>query len=42
MHLKFNKIKSKYEKDEDVMKAHIFDVLSEDYKPVNVSCNENI
>ena len=40
--LKFKKIKGKYNKDKDELKAHVFDVLSEDYKPVRVSFNANI
>ena len=37
LNLNFNKIKLKYKKDEDQMKAHIFDVLQEEYKPVRIS-----
>ena len=37
LNLKFNKIKEKYEKDEYEMRAHVFEVLPEEYKPVNVS-----
>ena len=36
------KIKSKYEKDSDELKTHVFDVIPEKYKPVRVSCNVNI
>ena len=42
LNLKLKKIKEKYEKDEDDMKAHIFDVLPEEYKPVRVSFNVDI
>ena len=42
LNLKFNKIKSKYEKYEDGLKARIFDILHEEYKPVRLSCNVNI
>ena len=35
--LKFNKIKVKYDKDEDDLKEHVFDVLPEDYRPVRLS-----
>ena len=41
MNLKFKKIKAKYEKYEDERKAHVFDVLPEEYKKVRVSCNVN-
>ena len=37
LNLKFNKIKEKYEKYEYEMRAHVFEVLTEEYKPVNVS-----
>ena len=30
VNLKFKNIKSKYEKDEDKLKSHVFDVLSEE------------
>ena len=39
---KFKRIKAKYKKYEDRLKAHAFDVLPEQYKPVRVSCNVNI
>ena len=42
LNLKFNKIKAKYEKDEDELKACVFDVLPEDYTLARVSCNVNI
>ena len=42
LNLKFMKIKSKYEKDSDELKTHVFDVIPEKYKPVRVSCNVNI
>ena len=42
LNLKFKNIKAKYEKYEDDLKAHVFDVLPEYYKPVRVSCNINI
>ena len=42
LNLKLKKIKDKYEKDEDEMKAHVFDVLPEKSKHVRVSCNDNI
>ena len=42
LNLKFNNIKVKYEKDKDGLKAHVSDVLPEEYKPVRVSCNVNI
>ena len=31
-----------YEKDEDELKSHVFDILPKDYKYVWVSCNINI
>ena len=37
LNLKFKNIKEKYEKDEYEMKAHVFDVLPEEYKPVRLS-----
>ena len=40
--LDFKRVKEKHEKDKDEMKAHAFDVLSEDYKTLRVSCNVNI
>ena len=39
---KLKKIKKKYEKYEDEMKALVCHVLPEDYKPARVSCNANI
>ena len=42
LNLKFNNIKSKYNKYEDKIEARVFDVTSEEYKPVRVSCNVNI
>ena len=33
----FKKIKAKYEKDEDELKAHVFDVLPDKYKKYRVS-----
>ena len=36
LNLKFNKIEAKYEKYEDKLKAHVFDVLPEKYKKVRV------
>ena len=42
LNLKFKKITAKYEKDEDEIKAHVFDVLPEKYKPMRVSCDVNI
>ena len=42
LNLKFKKIKVKHEKYEDKMKAHVFDVLPEEYNPVRLSCNVNI
>ena len=42
LNLKFNKIKAKYDKNEDQMKSYVFHVLPEYYKPVRVSCNVNI
>ena len=38
----FNNINAKYDKDEDEMKAHVFDVTPEYYKPVRISFNVNI
>ena len=35
--LRFKNIKAKYEKDEDEMKAHVFYVLTEEYKQLRVS-----
>ena len=40
--LNFKKIKARYEKYEDELKAYISDVLSEEYKPFRVSCNINM
>ena len=40
--LKFKKIKKKYEREKDNIKIHVFDGLTEEYKPLNVSCNINI
>ena len=40
--LKFKNIKAKYDKDGYDLKAHIFDVLPEDYKPMILSCYSNI
>ena len=37
LNLKFNNIKEKYDKDEDKLKSHAFDILPEYYKPVRVS-----
>ena len=37
LNLKFKKIKAKYEKYEDGIKAHVFDVLPEEHKQVRVS-----
>ena len=42
LNLKFNKIKGKYEKDGDYMKSHVFNFLTEVYKPVRISWNVNI
>ena len=42
LNLKLKKIKANYYKYEDELKAHVFDVLNEDYKPVRVSCNVSI
>ena len=42
LNLKVKKIKAKYEKDEDDLKAHLFDILPEYYKPARVSCNSSI
>ena len=42
LNLDFKKIKEKYEKDEDKLKAHVFDLLPEEYKQVRVSCKVNI
>ena len=42
LNLKLKKTKEKYEKYEDEMKEHVFDVLSEEYKPVRLSCNVKI
>ena len=42
LYLKFNNIKAKCEKYGAYMKAHAFDLLTEEYKPVIVSCNFNI
>ena len=42
LNLKFKKIKEKYGNDEDELKAHVFDVVPEEYKQVRVSCNVNI
>ena len=42
LNIKFKKIKANYDKDEDEIKAHIFEILSEDYKPVRLSCNVDI
>ena len=42
LNLKFKKIKAKYEKNEEKLKSHVFDVLPEEYKTVRVSCNVNI
>ena len=42
LNLKVKKIKAKYEKDEDDMKTHVFDILPEYYKPARVSFNINI
>ena len=38
LNLKLNNIKDKYEKDKYEKKAHVFDVLPEEYEPVRVSC----
>ena len=40
--MKFKNIKEKYEKDEDELKEHVFDVLTKDYKPVSIYFNVNI
>ena len=42
LNLRLKKIKSKCDKYKYELKAHVFDVLSEDYKPVRVSFNANI
>ena len=42
LNLRLKKIKSKCEKYNYELKAHVFDVLTEEYKPVRVSCNVNI
>ena len=42
LNLRFKKIKAKYDKDEYEMKALVFDVLPEEYKPVRLSCNVKI
>ena len=36
------KIRVKYEKYDDEMKAHVFDILPEKLKTVRISCNKNI
>ena len=38
----FNNINENYEKYEDELKAHVFDVLTKEYTQVRVSCNINI
>ena len=40
--VKLNKIKAKNKKYGEYMKAHAFDLLTEYYKSVRVSCNINI
>ena len=42
LNIKFKKIKEKYEKDEDELRAHVFDVLPEEYKQFIVSWNVKI
>ena len=42
LNLKFKKVKGKYEKDEDNLKSHVFDVLPGDNKPTRFSCNVKI
>ena len=42
LNLKFKRTKAKNIKHEDEMKAHVFYILSEEYKPVRVSWNVNI
>ena len=42
LNLKLKKIKQRYEKYENEMKSHVFDVLPETYRPVHVSCDVNI
>ena len=42
MNLRFKSIKANDEKDEDKLKAHAFDVLTEEYKQVRLSCKVNI
>ena len=39
---KFKTINGKYDKDEDDMRSHVFNVLPEEYKPLRVSFNVNI
>ena len=42
LNLKFNNIKAKYEKYEDKLKAHVFNVLPEEYNPFRVSWDVSI
>ena len=42
LNLKLKDIKAKYDKYADHLKAQVFDILPEDYKPVKVSRNVNI
>ena len=42
INLKFKNTKENYDKDKNKLKAHVFDVLTEEYKPLRVSCNVNI
>ena len=42
LNIKLKKIKAKYEKDDDEIKAHIINVLPEEYNQVRVSCRINM
>ena len=41
LNLNFIKIMVKYDKEEDDIKAHVFDVLPGEYNHVHLSCNIN-
>ena len=41
INLNLNNIMGRYDRDEDEIKGHMFDILPEEYKPVHIYCSVN-